>query len=74
MKPKSPCFGCNSEIKELGCHSICEDYIPFVDANEARKAKIRKAKEQEGYRYYLSAEEFRKTKNRSSNTFKQHKK
>ena len=74
MKPTSPCQFCEDREENGICHSYCEKYIAFTDENNARNEKIRKAKEQEGFKYYLSADEFRKTKKRSSNTFKQHKK
>jgi len=41
---EAPCKGCTR--KQMGCHSTCEDYIKFDNANKAlRVEKLRKIHE-----------------------------
>lgn len=37
MKPKAPCYHC--EDRQVGCHSHCEKYIAFQEANLAYNRK-----------------------------------
>lgn len=37
------CYNC--ENRTVGCHTICEEYLKFVQENEKRKAVIRKEKD-----------------------------
>lgn len=45
---EAPCRGCTR--KQMGCHSTCEDYIKFDNANKAvRKEKLRKIHEADAF-------------------------
>jgi len=38
----APCKGCQREIKAIGCHSKCEEYIAFTErAKKAREERVR---------------------------------
>ena len=76
MMAKSPCFKCEREIKKLGCHSICPEFIQYEKVHKEELEKIRKAKEKyKSPRYMMTDREFDNA-GRSHNknkVFKQHK-
>ena len=73
MKPQSPCQFCEDRKENGICHSYCEQYLEYVDLNDAEREKIRKAKEKYSYRTYMSEPEFRRASKRKvdNKVFKQ---
>lgn len=59
MIAKPPCFKCEREIKEVGCHGKCPDFIQFEKVHKEERENIRKAKEQyRSPRYIMTDREF----------------
>ena len=75
MMVKSPCFMCEREIKKVGCHSKCPEYIQYEQTHKEEKEKIRKAKEKyRSPRYIMTDREFAYAGRHGKNkVFKQHK-
>lgn len=50
-KPNSPCLGCDNRTED--CHSDCESYLDYVEANEKYKEIIYQSKYEEDMSYTL---------------------
>lgn len=75
MMAKSPCFKCEREIKKVGCHGKCPEFIQYENVHQEEREKIRKAKEKyRSPRCIMTGQEFANARRRGKNrVFKQRK-
>lgn len=62
MRPSSPCFECPDRV--FKCHSVCEKYKSFQDANKSFSTRVRAVRAAEGVINQAHVDNVRKTKRR----------
>ena len=53
-----PCYNCTK--RSVGCHSTCEEYIAFDQANRARTEQIRRKRYEDNMMYEVKVRALKK--------------
>lgn len=62
MRPSSPCYECPDRV--FKCHSGCEKYKSFQDANKSFSSRVHAVRAAEGVINQAHVDNVRKTKRR----------